>query len=257
MIPKWHIYIYVINFKDLSRKDLDFLWNYLSENELEYVAEIDHEQTKSQYIVSRAIKRFILSLILWISKEELIFIKDLYWKESVIMAGNYKQRFSSYSLSHTKDLIVFAVSESQSLWIDVERSDSNFRFTESEFHDIFLPSESQKIISDSSGIMFYIHWTIKEALSKAKGLWLNMNFEDILINIDNKIGGSVFNHWKEWDFIVLLVNDKYYCSLVYEKTPKHDIYINELHINQDVGIDFQFLHQSKPHNFHKNSISLL
>lgn len=247
------IYIYIVDTNSIEYMDL--IWK-LSADEIIYSLGLKHIETRKKYIISRAIKRYILGLFFWIPINKLVFKKDNFWKERLYLPNN-NIPFSNYSLSHTEGFIVFSFSAKIGVWIDIENISLSNSFTCEDWSEIFSPFELYNIKKDITWTKFYEYWTMKEALSKAKWLWFNMNFKDIEIKLINDSSYELANSWERWDFFVFLLNQTHYCSLVYQKDEIYNIYINEICLNSDSNSSFQFINQSKMHTYHKHSISLL
>ncbi|WP_158622513.1 4'-phosphopantetheinyl transferase family protein [Pedobacter sp. KBW06] len=130
----------------------------LSATESAKASRFPHQQSRENYTVRKYLLRQLLSRFLQVPAAEIVFQ----------MQGNKKPIVDgvSFNVSHTKDHIVMAFSES-AVGIDVEYIDAHFQYRE-VIDTCFSPAEADYIEnSDTPLLNFYTLWTRKEALLKA------------------------------------------------------------------------------------------
>lgn len=113
-----------------------------------------------------------------------------------------------FSISHSADLVVLAISSQYALGIDCEEiTDITIR----DFRSYFSPAEWSFICSASSAQKaFYQLWTRKEALLKALGTGLQANLPELEVLSD-----SVCRQQRNWIFREVSMGTQYCVQLCY------------------------------------------
>ena len=129
------------------------------------------EKDRHQYLLTRALERDVLSRYVGVEARALVFTRNGFGKPMLMEPDPCS---ISYSLSHTTDLSVCAVSSGQAIGVDVEslQRASNHETIAKRF---FTESESTFLESLEGGEQsteFLRLWTLKEAFIKAVGLGL-------------------------------------------------------------------------------------
>lgn len=152
------VHVFKINASDYFKKiDPTAL---LSKDELAKASRFLHQQSRENYTVRKYFLRKILSHFMGLPALAVVFhLKD-----------NKKPGVDGlcFNVSHSKDLITIAVSES-SIGVDIEYIDPYFQYK--EVTDLCFSTEEQAMVESSALpiLTFYLLWTRKEALVKATG----------------------------------------------------------------------------------------
>lgn len=126
-----------------------------------FVFDIDRER----FIARRVILRLILSVYVGIAPSKIAIKTNAYGKPEIKSENNA----CTFSLSYSKDRIVYAISKNRRLGIDIEHTEE--LETESVLTTLFPPKtiESLKDQGRADHINFYDLWTSLEAYLKAIG----------------------------------------------------------------------------------------
>jgi len=138
---------------------------------------------RSQFIVSRAALRAILSRYLHINPSLLRFEYNPYGKPSLTIAqGGNTLRFN---LSHTRGIALIALTKNREIGVDIEGINPKFPYLEIA-ENFFSPLEKSALSSLPEHLQptaFFTCWTRKEAYIKAvgKGLSIPLNEFDVTL----------------------------------------------------------------------------
>ncbi|MBB2148392.1 4'-phosphopantetheinyl transferase family protein [Pedobacter gandavensis] len=132
----------------------------LSAEELAKASRFLHQQSRENYTVRKYFLRKLLAHFLGSPAEGLVFqLKD-----------NKKPAIDglSFNVSHSKDLITIAISESP-IGVDIEYVDPYFQYQ--EVVDLCFSTEEKAMLGNSALpiLTFYLLWTRKEAIVKSTG----------------------------------------------------------------------------------------
>tara|TARA_B100001142_G_scaffold316480_1_gene356316 strand:- start:215 stop:979 length:765 start_codon:yes stop_codon:yes gene_type:complete len=155
----------------------------LKRTSLEWLTEIElirlnrcyDERHRTQYILGRLLVRNVLSQYSYLEPWCWRFGENKFGKP--ILDPRHEQDLS-FNLSHSGNCLVVAVSRSNELGVDIERSDKPRRvtriarryFANSEIEELFDLPDSEQLSR------FYDLWTLKEAYTKARGFGLAIPF---------------------------------------------------------------------------------
>jgi 4'-phosphopantetheinyl transferase len=130
---------------------------------------------RKRYLVTRAMVRMLLSRYAPIAPEHWVFSKNAYGRPEIANRID-EVRGLSFNISHTRGLIVLAVSRDRDLGIDVENVAS--RRTSIEIADRFFSAaevaELYGVPVDRQQDRFFEYWTFKESYIKARGMGLSL-----------------------------------------------------------------------------------
>lgn len=150
----------------------------LSRKERQYALNIQHKGRQSSYIVAHAMLRLLLSFY---SKNQ---VADSIWKLSYNAYGKPtlqktpSQPAFHFSISYSGDVITIAVSSIAPIGIDLEHVNSMKRYGIPWF--IFSDDEKARLENTTKGLTDYLAlWTLKEAVAKAMGLGMSIDFCNI------------------------------------------------------------------------------
>ena len=127
------------------------------------------EMQKMPRKYAQAVGKSILRLVFKDQADEIVY--DSFGKPFFPGSAN-----ANFSVSYSQNLVILAVSNNGAVGVDVEyikpRNTNNY-------HKHFTESEKEMINSDESWVVFYKVWTIKEAVSKAIGKGMGLDFKTI------------------------------------------------------------------------------
>lgn len=247
-----NVHLWHVNDEEITNNELIASYtSYLSKDELEQHNRFHFEGRRHQYLITRMLVRYVMSLYSDIAAEDFIFAKNDYGKPFV---KNQNIRID-YNLSHTKKMIVLAVTVDADIGVDVEYLDrktdclklAKSMFSKSEYTQLCeLPSEKKKE-------HFFDIWTLKESYIKARGMGLSIPLGDISYSLDDT-GITVFfessreddpDSWKFWN---IQVNSEHKISLAIKKKDTDLIYeismLNVIPLSDIVKTHFSINRQS-------------
>jgi 4'-phosphopantetheinyl transferase len=147
----------------------------LTEAERRQEARFHFAQDRHRYLVTRALLRTTLSRYADIAPERWTFIANAHGRPA-ISNEDAQARAISFNLSHTRQLVVLAITRGRELGVDTE--DALTRRPPLEIADrFFAPAEvaSLRALPDRhQPERFFQHWTLKEAYIKARGRGLSL-----------------------------------------------------------------------------------
>lgn len=204
-IHVWYSY----NNKITDNSLLSIYENILNQEEMIQYQKFVFDKDRKQYLVTRAMLRYILSLyVKEVLPEEWVFRKSKYGKPFIVNSGIDPPIF--FNISHTSGLICIVISKEEVIGIDAENI-----FREIDYLEIaksfFSPIEFQNLAAYqfNKNRRFYDIWTLKEAYIKARGLGLSIplnhfyyTFTDedrININFKTTIKDN-HEFWQFWQF---------------------------------------------------------
>jgi 4'-phosphopantetheinyl transferase len=152
-----------------DRDDLASLLGCLSPDEQQRAQRLKFEQHRRRFIVARASLRQILALYVDRRPSTLRFKYSEQGKP--FLASSTIERVPQFSVSHSDDLAVYAISARSLVGIDIERLRPRLN-RERLAQRFFSPAEYRFLTAlpaDQQNVSFHALWTIKEAWLKATG----------------------------------------------------------------------------------------
>lgn len=175
-IWKLHLKNYTVNLNHLYE-------NVLSADEKKRADKLRSNDDKERSIYSRGLLRKKLGAYLDVDPSDISFSYNEYGKPSLNAEVHLEDL--RFNVSHSKDLVVYAITENREIGIDVEYlKDINkadkiverfFSLEEKNFYHS-QPEQKQKWA-------FFALWTRKEAYSKAMGRGIGLPSKDIELNL--------------------------------------------------------------------------
>ena len=157
------------------------------------------ECDKRDYTIAHGLLRRSLSKFNVVPPAQWVFEPDNRGKPQVSQASwqtseHRDGRLLSFSLSHTRGVVAFAIASGVSVGVDVERINPNIVVT--ELADWCLSRSETLALGRLRGrarmVRFFEIWTLKEAFVKATGLGLSEALQDISFNLDDTAAPSLF-----------------------------------------------------------------
>lgn len=184
------------------------------------------ERDKIQFIAARGILRELLARYLRSSAEDIEFVVGAKGKPST--RSNPELRFS---LSHSRGLVLYALSKNRELGVDVELQRTEFSIGDI-VENYFSAREKAEFLAldgNAQNLAFYVGWTRKEAYLKARGegLHMKLNAFDVsvdpgrpaLLRSDDAARWEVHSFCPAPDFVAALAVEGADCELRYWEWP--------------------------------------
>lgn len=150
----------------------------LADQELQRAARLVQENHRQRFCFSRLALRHILSQYLSIAPQEIHFLTGPHGKPFVKNKINI-----TFNMSHSRDLIVYAVTRDDEVGIDIEWMNPRYhyqaiakRFFAAEEYEYWRSSPPSQ-----QAPIFYQIWTRKEAYLKALGLGLYQSLDEVSV----------------------------------------------------------------------------
>ena len=150
----------------------------LSEDERQKRSRFYFAEDRHRYLVTRAMVRSVLSLYRPSQEQDWFFSTNEYGKPFI------SSESLQFNISHTKGLIVMAVSEDFELGIDVEHEAR--KNTGAEIADRFFSPIEIEQLRQTDPDAFLDFWTLKEAYIKAQGKGLALPLDSFSFVLDQQ-----------------------------------------------------------------------
>jgi 4'-phosphopantetheinyl transferase len=195
----------------------------LSAPEREREARLRFDQDKFRFRVTRAMTRRVLAGYLGIDPSDCGFENNPHGRPSLVARGG--SNTLSFNLSHTRDLIVLAVTRGREIGVDVERVHGQ-RPTADLARHYFADFESDHVVNAPEYLredLFFQYWTLKESYIKARGLGLAIP----LGKFGFRLGGESPQLWTDadlgddaarWAFVQWQPTDAHWAAICVERT---------------------------------------
>lgn len=178
-----HIHIWKL---DLKNKEIDlnhFHENVLSTDEKNRADRLKSKVDRRRSVSSRGLLRTKLGEYLELDPSKINFSYNKYGKPS--LDTKYHKENLKFNVSHSRDIVVYAITRSRDIGIDVEylktvnKADQIVERFFSEEEKIFYNSQTV----DKKEWAFFTLWTRKEAYSKAMGRGIGLPAKDFDIEL--------------------------------------------------------------------------
>lgn len=159
---------------DQPAERLHLLRQTLCDDELQRAERFYFERDRARFVVGRGLLRFILSRYLEIAANKLQFCYSSRGKPELAETLNANQ--IRFNLSHSQELVLYAVTRDRSIGIDVEyiRPMPEAEQIVKSFFSTYENSVFQHLPPDRKQLAFFNCWTRKEAFVKAIGDGLSL-----------------------------------------------------------------------------------
>lgn len=165
---------------DISTFENDeaLLKSFISDFEINQANKIIFSEKKYRFIIKKCIIRIVLSYYLNIEPQKINFLYGRYNKPFV----NYKTVKLNFNISHSDQYLLIGVNSKYEIGVDIETVRSISKRKIDLFDSYFSKNELilfNRKSYDQKVRMFHRIWVQKEAISKALGYGLNMDFSQI------------------------------------------------------------------------------
>ncbi len=167
------------NFKDFSKELIQFL----SAQEKERFSRISIQDLQQKFIIHRALLRLQLANILKLPASEITIDISKYGKP--FLNQNINGLGLKFNLSHSENYALYAFSLNSEVGIDIEEARPHMALFETA--SLVLAkceiAQLKALPSAERSSAFLKLWTKKEAISKALGQGLNMDFKTLVVGL--------------------------------------------------------------------------
>ena len=180
-IDETHIWRITIEEKSFNLQSLTQL---LSADEISRANRFRFQKDRAQFIIARGMLRTILSRYLNVQPVSLSFGYGAQGKP-YLKDENGEPHNLRFNLSHSEEIILYAVTRGQELGIDVERIRPEFA-TETIAEKFFSPSEVKSLRRLAPALQpeaFFNCWTRKEAFLKARAAGLTYPLDQFAVSL--------------------------------------------------------------------------
>lgn len=154
----------------------------LSDEERAREVRFHFEHDRNQFVLTRALVRSVLSRYAHISPRAWRFGKNEFGRPFI---ANAEGPALSFNLSHTKGMVVMAVSAPQAIGVDVENYGERAAPLDVAGH-FFSPLEAKQLYAlpkEAQQERFFHYWTLKEAYIKAEGKGLTIPLDEFSMDL--------------------------------------------------------------------------
>jgi 4'-phosphopantetheinyl transferase len=168
------------------------LVSYLSNDERTRAARFHFESDQSRFITGRGMLREILGWLLQVKPDELVFSYSANGKPRLV--SPFGRRVLHFNLAHSDGLVVYAMSPTQEVGVDVERIRSipDMELMVDQFLSKREVAQWYSLPDRQRLHAFFNAWTQKEAYLKAtgEGVSKKLNHIEVLFAPTSKIGAA-------------------------------------------------------------------
>ena len=205
-----HIWLVQTNGESISLGDFKDL---LSSVEQDRASKFKFETDRRRYITAHAALRSILSSYVNSPARELQFASGPYGKPK--LAPIHDKKKIAFSLSHSHEVALIAITQGREIGVDVEWVRENFAFDEvaQRFFTAREVAALHALPLHLQREAFYKCWTSKEAFLKAKGTGLSGQLDEVEMGLTDHgvcVKGTVPN----LSLVELTVDGGYVAALV-------------------------------------------
>jgi 4'-phosphopantetheinyl transferase len=198
----------------------------LAVGERERAARYHFDEDREAFVVARGLLRKILGRYLGVAPSEVRFSYNSYGKPALEQAGRRAVRFN---LSHSGQVVLYAVARGRNVGVDVERIRPVPRAEQivnryfSARERVFLSA----LPADQRQGAFFSCWTRKEAYIKARGQGLSLSFDEFDVPLGPEEPMTIthaeerFQGGASWSLRELHVGDGYAAALAVEGECRH------------------------------------
>ena len=192
----------------------------LSQDERQRTVRYHRPSDRDRFIVGRGILRKIISAYLGLSPGELKFTYNEYGKPAVSVDQNI--RALNFNLSHSNEMILYAVTRGRVVGIDIEYIREDFATIEiaERFFSKDEVAALKSLPPDLRSKGFFNCWTRKESFIKAKGMGVSYPLDRFTVSLAPDEPPALLNVYGDehelasWQMYELKVGEDYAASLI-------------------------------------------
>jgi 4'-phosphopantetheinyl transferase len=181
---------------------------------------------RKRYVVTRALLRTVLSrhFVSVIAPDQWIFVTGQYGRPEIARAHS-EAKGISFSISHTKGLIILGIADRRSLGVDTEQLRRRQALLEIA-QQFFAPAEVETLVTlckREREQRFFEYWTLKESYIKARGMGLAIPLDQFSFRFsqDHRIELSVdprqLDVAARWSFLQFWIKERYVVAVCAER----------------------------------------
>ena len=219
-LSKVHLDFLLCDLKPLSG-DINNFYSILSEDERDRADQLNVEDKKQQYIITRAALRQRLGLLANIDPKDFVF--DYLEHGKPVLNNDARFKDITFNVSHSNDLALIAVAQKQNIGIDIEKinHESDHQALMTRFFSKAEQAEFQTIQEATMARAFCACWTRKEAFIKAIGDGVSYGLDKFDVSVDPDKQTPEINLHKPseetWSAVTLPINNEYMACLVSDR----------------------------------------
>ena len=197
----------------------------LSQDEYQRAVSYYRPVDRDRFIAGRGILRKIISAYLALSPDELQFTYNEYGKPAV--SDNQNTRALNFNLSHSAELVLYAVTRERVVGIDIEYIREDFATLEiaEQFFSKDEVAALKSLPTDQRTTGFFNCWSRKESFIKAKGLGVSYPLDRFTVSVSPNEPPALLNVYGDeyeptcWQMYELKTGEEYAASLIVENPP--------------------------------------
>lgn len=221
-ISRSELHVWQVNLDNINYQH-KYLISLRSSEEIKRSKRFIFDRDRHRYQITHSMKRLMLANYLDCDPQCLHFKIESYGKAA--LANLQSPLKLQFNISHSRDLILIAITVEDPIGIDIEYNDKK-RSIESLSETIFSPSEKKFFAALNSQQekkeVFLRCWTRKEAYLKAMGIGLTEDLTGISVDLNKEISShdwlkiSMLNHSKFilWKLFPLEIDNNYTANAV-------------------------------------------
>lgn len=200
---------------------------YLSPEETNRAQRFRFDRDRCSYQFMHGLLRLLLGKYLETPPSDIILSKNAFGKPQICKSSN--DRPIGFTMSRSRDVVVFAFAYSRNIGVDVEYINSALQID--DIVPVLFSSEEAahyENVNECEQQLDYVLrlWTLKEAYVKAKGVGMHEPFEHIFFDFDPKgvplLRRSLHDHdISQWSVSSVNIDTDYIISLVYDGPLAH------------------------------------
>lgn len=180
-----HVHVWRVSLSAADTR-VPTLESVLSLDERARAARVSQGENRRRFVISRAVLRCLLSQYAEIAPEQLRFDYGPHGKPGLASTGTAQGL--DFNMSHSGDMIVYALARGRSIGIDVEYEQprSNFMRIAERFFSIEECEALHAFPERDRPSAFYRCWTRKEAYVKARGDGIAAGLDTFSVSMDEE-----------------------------------------------------------------------
>ena len=176
----WRLY------QEKTNSQIETLQGILSPDELARSEKFHFEKDRKKFILTRGILRKLLGSYLGKNPQQIRFNYTSFGKP--FLAIDSENNNLSFNLSHSGELVLYAITRNQKIGIDIEqiRDHTDVMAIAKRFFSPAEIGEMEKANEKNCTELFFRYWTRKEAFVKALGKGVSFPMERLDVSLLNK-----------------------------------------------------------------------